>query len=175
MSTLISSVARAARLGLAGLAAGLRRPRCRCSPPGRWSPGAAAHTAAGRPARATRAAGRASASSAAPRRHAASAGAPSASSAAPATPVPTISGGPVEPGQPACAGWPAGAVSVSLPVSFVPVSVERCVNGAQTIPGKGLWTTATLQRADSGLAALISALRQPPATHHPGPSAPPWP
>ena len=82
--------------------------------------------------------------------------------------MPTISEGPLEPGQPACVGWPTGAVSVSLPVSFVPVSVERCVNGAETIPGKGLWTTATLQRADSGLAALISALRQPPATRHPG-------
>ena len=63
--------------------------------------------------------------------------------------------------------------SASLPVSFVPVSVERCVNGAQTIPGKGLWTTATLQRADTGLAGLINALRQPPGTHQPAPSAPP--
>jgi hypothetical protein len=53
-------------------------------------------------------------------------------------------------------------------VSFVPVSVERCVNGAQTIPGKGLWTTATLQRSDSDLTGLINALRQPPATHRPG-------
>jgi hypothetical protein len=53
-------------------------------------------------------------------------------------------------------------------VSFVPVSVERCVNGAQTIPGKGLWTTATLERADSGLAGLVNALRQPAATHSPG-------
>jgi hypothetical protein len=65
-------------------------------------------------------------------------------------------------------GWPTGAVSASLPVSFVPVSVERCVNGAETIPGKGLWTTATLQRADSGLAGLVNALRQPPVTHKPG-------
>jgi hypothetical protein len=59
-------------------------------------------------------------------------------------------------------------MSVSLPVSFVPVSVERCVNGAETIPGKGLWETATLERSDSGLAALISALRQPGNTRHPG-------
>jgi hypothetical protein len=103
--------------------------------------------------------------------------APTASSAAsaagtappaPATPVPTISGGPVVPGQSACVGWPAGATSVSLPVSFVPVSVERCVDGAQTIPGKGLWTTATLQRSDSSLAGLINALRQPSATRQPG-------
>lgn len=57
---------------------------------------------------------------------------------------------------------------VSLPVSFVPVSVERCVNGAETIPGKGLWETATLERSDSGLAGLISALRQPNVTRHPG-------
>jgi hypothetical protein len=85
-----------------------------------------------------------------------------------AAPVPTVSGGTVAPGQSACVGWPTGAASASLPVSFVPVSVERCVSGAQAIPGKGLWTTATLQRADSGLAGLISALRQPPATHRPG-------
>jgi hypothetical protein len=85
-----------------------------------------------------------------------------------ATPVPTVSGGQVTPGQSACVGWPTGATSASLPVSFVPVSVERCVNGAQTIPGKGLWTTATLQRADSGLAGLVNALRQPPATRRPG-------
>ena len=92
----------------------------------------------------------------------------SAAASAPATPVPTISGGRVVTGQPACAGWPTGATSVPLPVSFVPVSVERCVNGAQTIPGKGLWATATLERSDAGLAGLISALRQPSAAHHPG-------
>jgi hypothetical protein len=55
-----------------------------------------------------------------------------------------------------------------VPVSFVPVAVERCVNGAQTIPGKGLWQTASLQRADSGLDALVSALHQPGGTHQPG-------
>jgi hypothetical protein len=82
--------------------------------------------------------------------------------------VPTITGGPVAAGGVACVGWPTGATSVSLPVSFAAVSVERCVNGAQTIPGKGLWTTATLQRSDSDLTGLINALRQPPATHKPG-------
>ena len=46
------------------------------------------------------------------------------------------------------------------------------MNGAQTIPGKGLWLTATLQRADSGLDALVSALRQPPGTHQPGTACP---
>ena len=79
--------------------------------------------------------------------HATVPAAPSAS----ATPVPTVSGGRFAAGGVACVGWPTGATSAALPVSFVPVSVERCVNGAETVPGKGLWTTATLQRADAGL------------------------
>jgi hypothetical protein len=98
----------------------------------------------------------------------AGASATAAPASASATPVPTVSGGPVVPGQPACVGWPTGATSVALPVSFVPVSVERCVNGVQAIPGKGLWSTSTLERSDSGLAGLISALRQPSVGHHPG-------
>ncbi len=75
-------------------------------------------------------------------------------------------------GEPACTGWPASAPTGTLPDSFVPVAVERCVTGAQTIPGKGLWRTASLQRADSGLAGLISALHQPPGTHKPGTECP---
>jgi hypothetical protein len=92
----------------------------------------------------------------------------SAAPSAPATPVPTVSGGHYAAGGVACVDWPTGATSAALPVSFVPVSVERCVNGAQTVPGKGLWTTATLQRADAGLATLIDALRQPAAPRQPG-------
>jgi hypothetical protein len=99
-------------------------------------------------------------------------GHPTASAApsapASATPVPTVSGGHYAAGGVACADWPTGATSAALPVSFVPVSVERCVNGAQTVPGKGLWTTATLQRADAGLTTLIDALRQPAAPRQPG-------
>jgi hypothetical protein len=96
--------------------------------------------------------------------HATASAAPSAS----ATPVPTVSGGHYAAGGVACVDWPTGATSAALPVSFVPVSVERCVNGAQTVPGKGLWTTATLQRADAGLTTLIDALRQPAAPRQPG-------
>ncbi len=96
----------------------------------------------------------------------------SGGSPGPATPVPTVSGGRVTPGVPACVGWPASAPRVSLPASFVPVAAERCVNGAQTIPGKGLWQTASLQRADSGLDALVSALHQPPGRHQPGTACP---
>jgi hypothetical protein len=85
-----------------------------------------------------------------------------------ATAVPTVSGGPVPAGEVACVGWPADAPSAALPVSFVPVRVERCVNGAQTIPGKGLWTTATLQRSTGDLTGLINALRRPAVTRQPG-------
>jgi hypothetical protein len=150
------AVARAVRLGLAGpeirragavavplLVAGALAAGCGSAHTGA-APGSTAGNAA--PGHATVPAG------------------PSAS----ATPVPTVSGGTVAPGQPACVGWPTDATTASLPVSFVPVSVERCLNGAQSVPGKGLWTTATLQRADSGLAGLVNALRQPPATHKPG-------
>ena len=165
MSTLISSTARAGWLGLAGpigrrtvaaavplLAAGALVAGCGSAHTGGASDAATATTHATATATAT----------------APAAPSAAASASAPATPVPTISGGRVVAGQPACVGWPTDATSVPLPVSFVPVSVERCVNGAQTIPGKGLWETATLQRSDSGLAGLINALRQPSAGHHPG-------
>jgi hypothetical protein len=82
--------------------------------------------------------------------------------------VPTVSGGTVAAGQVACVGWPSSAPTGSLPASFVPVTVERCAAGAETIPGKGLWSTATLERADTDLAGLISALRRPSETHTSG-------
>ncbi len=93
-------------------------------------------------------------------------------SAGSAAPVPTVSGGRVTPGEPACVGWPASAPRASLPASFVPVAVERCLKGIETVPGKGLWQTATLQRADSDLGALVSALHQPSGTHQPGTACP---
>ena len=77
------------------------------------------------------------------------------------SPVPTTTGGPFIPGQPACAGWPANAAQGSLPASFVPVAVIRCVTSDQTIPGKGQWEVATLERADKNLAPLAAALRHP--------------
>jgi len=95
-----------------------------------------------------------------------------AGSAGSAAPVPTVSGGRVTPGVPACAGWPASAPRASLPASFVPVAVERCLKGIETVPGKGRWQTATLQRADSDLGALVSALHQPSGTHQPGTACP---
>lgn len=96
----------------------------------------------------------------------------SASPAPSASAVPTITGGTVPAGGVACAGWPSSAPTGNLPTSFVPVSVERCVNGAQNVPGQGLWQTATFERADSGLAELVSALRRAPERHLPGTMCP---
>jgi hypothetical protein len=84
------------------------------------------------------------------------------------TAVPTTTGGSVAPGQQWCANWPANAAHGTLPTSFVPVAVLRCVEGYQTIPGKGQWQTATLERANQGLATLIAALRAPAGHRAPG-------
>jgi hypothetical protein len=91
-----------------------------------------------------------------------------AAPAAGPTPVPTTTGGPVTPGQPACAGWPATVPHGPLPASFVPVAAMRCVTSDQTIPGKGEWLTATLERADKNLGPLVTALRQPSDHAAPG-------
>lgn len=84
------------------------------------------------------------------------------------TPVPTTTGGPYTPGQPACTGWPANVAHGPLPASFVPVAAIRCVSSYQTIPGKGQWLTATLERADKDLAPLVAALRLPQGRRVPG-------
>jgi hypothetical protein len=92
-------------------------------------------------------------------------GAASASppASASATPVPTTTTGPpIVAGQPACAGWPRNVTrSKKLPASFEPVAVIRCVTDYQIIPGKGQWEVATLERADQGLAPLLTALQRP--------------
>ena len=91
---------------------------------------------------------------------AASASTPPSASAS-ATPVPTTTTGPpLVAGQPACVGWPANATHGKLPASFEPVAVIRCVTDYQMIPGKGQWEVATLERADQGLAPLMTALRR---------------
>ena len=93
---------------------------------------------------------------------------PPASGSPTPTPVPTITGGSVAPGQVWCANWPSNARHVTLPTSFVPVAVLRCVQGYQAIPGKGQWQTATLERANTDLATLIAALRRPSGHRAPG-------
>ncbi len=86
----------------------------------------------------------------------------------PASPVPTTTGGTITPGIPSCAGWPSKAAHETLPRSFVPVAVLRCVTAYKTIPGKGQWLTETLERADTNLGPLTAALRMPNFHHTPG-------
>lgn len=106
--------------------------------------------------------------------HPAASGSPSSpASTATAAPVPTTTGGPpITPGVPACSGWPSNAPHETMPPTFVPVAVLRCVSAEQTIPGKGQWLTETLERADSGLGQLIAALRMPSAGRAPGTMCP---
>jgi hypothetical protein len=89
------------------------------------------------------------------------AGHATSSSSASATPVPTVTGGPVTAGETACAGWPSDAPHGRLTAFFQPVAVERCVTGFQTIRGKGEWETATLEKSTDNLAALVEVLLEP--------------
>lgn len=107
----------------------------------------------------------------APAADGAAAAATSPGSTAPArhpTPVPTVTGGSVAPGQPACTGWPAHAPHVRMPALFAPVAAERCVTSIQTIAGKGQWETATLEKATTDLAPLTAALRHRAVSRTPG-------
>ncbi len=99
-------------------------------------------------------------------------GTSSAGSSPAAAPVVTVTGGSTGAGQPDCVGWPASAPSVSLSMSFVPVSVERCVAGTTTVAGKGEWVTETLERASTGLSGLVNSLRQHSVAHTPGIACP---
>ena len=104
-----------------------------------------------------------------PASSAASASSSASAPAAPtATPVPTVSGGPVVAGATACAGWPSDAPHARLTSFFQPVAVERCVTGFQVIRGKGEWETATLEKSTDNLAALVAVLLQPPTKAQPG-------
>ncbi len=67
-----------------------------------------------------------------------------------------------------CANWPAHAPQGALPVTFVPVEALRCVLGSTTVPGKGVYVSATLERATKDLATLVAALRHPSGHMLPG-------
>jgi hypothetical protein len=85
--------------------------------------------------------------------------------------VPDPGPGPVVPPKTACTGWPS-APEATLPASFVPVKVLRCVTGYTKIPGKGQWLTATLEKADANLAPLADALRASSVHTRPGQMCP---
>jgi hypothetical protein len=72
------------------------------------------------------------------------------------------------PGKPDCANWPSNAPQGPLPLTFVPVEALRCVLGTTTVPGKGVYSSATLERATKDLGPLVDALRRPPGHMLPG-------
>jgi hypothetical protein len=96
--------------------------------------------------------------------------APAASaSAQPGSPPPAHT----PPGTPArgvsdCANWPSGVPQGPLPLTFVPVEALRCVLGTKTVPGKGVYVSATLERATEDLGILVDALRRPSGHMMPG-------
>jgi hypothetical protein len=55
-----------------------------------------------------------------------------------------------------------------LPASFVPVQALRCVTGTTTVPGKGVFFSATLERDTQDLSVLADALRRPSGRMRPG-------
>ena len=67
-----------------------------------------------------------------------------------------------------CANWPSSAPAGVLPVTFVPVQALRCVLSTTSVPGKGVYTSATLQRATRDLETLVVALRRPSGHMLPG-------
>ncbi|MCW2934422.1 MAG: hypothetical protein JWM19_5384 [Actinomycetia bacterium] len=84
-------------------------------------------------------------------------------------PVPTVTAtGTPAPGQPDCANWPTSAPQGVLPPTFVPVQVLRCQLGTTTVPGKGVYVSATLERATQDLQILVDALRRPSGHMLPG-------
>jgi hypothetical protein len=51
---------------------------------------------------------------------------------------------------------------VPLPADFHAIAAVRCMSRSRMVPGDGEWGVVDADRADSGLAAMIAALRLPP-------------
>jgi hypothetical protein len=96
--------------------------------------------------------------------------APAASaSAQPGSPLPTQApSGTPTPGESDCSNWPSSVPDGPLPLTFVPVQALRCVQGTTTVPGKGVYASATLERATKDLGILVDALRGPSGHMLPG-------
>lgn len=80
----------------------------------------------------------------------------------PAAPV-----GPVSGGQSRCTGWPS-APAGRLPRGFQAASVLRCLTETVSVPGKGEWTAAVLEKASQDLAPLTGALSAVSGHREPG-------
>jgi hypothetical protein len=83
---------------------------------------------------------------------------------------PLVFGGacPTTANDPAIVKLRANPPQVAVPAHFAAVAVVRCVAEYRTVPGDGEWEFSDAQRADSGLAAFLAALRLPSVTPSPG-------
>lgn len=80
----------------------------------------------------------------------------------------TVSGAcPSNSTDPAIAKLHTGLTQTALPPGFQPVAAVRCESSIRIVPGEGEWAFAEAQRADSGLATLVAALRLPSVTPSP--------
>lgn len=70
--------------------------------------------------------------------------------------------------DPAIVKLRANPPQAAVPAHFDAVAVVRCVTEFRTVPGDGEWKFSAAQRADSGLAAFLAALRLPSVTPSPG-------
>jgi len=81
-----------------------------------------------------------------------------------AVPVPPMGGGagcPSDSTDPAVVKLRAQPPQVPLPANFHAVAAVRCMSRSRMVPGDGEWEFAEADRADSGLAAVLAALRLP--------------
>ena len=79
--------------------------------------------------------------------------------------VPGFDGGvscPSDSTDPAVVKLRANLPRTALPADFHPVAAVRCMSRSRMVPGDGEWSFADADRADSGLAAMLAALRLPP-------------
>jgi len=59
-----------------------------------------------------------------------------------------------------------GQQALSIPTGFTLVAVVRCVRVVVRVPGRGMWLAEKRQAAVTGLARLMTALREPSAPHN---------
>ena len=64
--------------------------------------------------------------------------------------------------DPAVVKMHAQPPQVPLPADFHAVAAVRCMSRSRMVPGDGEWAFADADRADSGLAPMVAALRLPP-------------
>ena len=90
--------------------------------------------------------------------------------AAPAAPVPAAPVGAAA--CPTTAQLPAPGIERPLPAGFTTAWVLRCSDEVRAVSGRGKWWFRVEERADTGAAELVAALRRPDEPRPPGTACP---